>query len=64
MDKGSRVKWKTAGGVEGSGLIISKPKTHWLFPDSGVNHFLVAVDAPPGEEHRVIFCAETWLTRE
>lgn len=54
MIKGSRVRWTTAGGVKGSGVIVQ-------VDEDGMHHW-VAVDAPAGEEHRVIYCAETWLT--
>ncbi len=53
MMMGSRVKWTTASGVSGSGELIFDPLG---------GHALVSVDAPAGEEHRVIYCALTWLT--
>lgn len=52
MKKGTSVNWVTASGIKGSGLTIS---------DEIDGHILVAVDASPGEEHRVIYCAVTWL---
>lgn len=58
MILGTKVKWVTTSGVNGSGQIIA----NGLSPRDGVCHYLVAVDAPAGEEHRVIHCAETWLT--
>lgn len=58
MQRGSRVTWTTASGVHGSGQIISDVTLdQW-----NVGHVLVAVDAAAGEEHRVIYCAVTWLT--
>lgn len=53
MKKGTKVNWVTASGVHGSGILIS---------DETDGHVLVAVDAPQGEEHRVIYCTVTWLT--
>lgn len=53
MWKDTKVEWVTASGVKGSGVTITNE-------DEG--HVLVAVDAAPGEEHRVIYCAVTWLT--
>jgi len=47
------VKWITASSVHGSGVSIS---------DEQDAHIVVAVDAPNGEEHRVIYCAVTWLS--
>lgn len=52
MIEGTKVSWTTASGTKGSGVVIE------LMPKL---HVLVAVDASPGEEHRVIYCAETWL---
>jgi hypothetical protein len=58
MRRGARVSWKTASGLNGSGEVISEIALDpW-----NVGHVLVAVDAPDGEEHRVIYCAVTWLT--
>jgi hypothetical protein len=51
--KATRVKWTTASNVHGSGMCIS---------DEQDGHVLVVVDGPSGEEHRVIYCATTWLT--
>jgi len=53
MKEGTKVKWVTASGVHGSGITIS---------DERFGHVAVAVDAPQGEEHRVIWCTVTWLT--
>ncbi|MFZ0311967.1 MAG: hypothetical protein WAL85_04585 [Candidatus Korobacteraceae bacterium] len=53
LTKGTRVTWTTASNVHGSGACIS---------DEQDGHVLVAVDAPQGEEHRVIYCTVTWLT--
>ncbi len=53
MKKGLKVSWITASGVHGTGQLIS---------DELDGHVLVAVDAPIGEEHRVIYCTVTWLT--
>jgi len=53
MKKGTKVKWVTASGVAGSGEVLA---------DEVDGHVPVAVDAPPGEEHRVIWCTVTWLT--
>lgn len=60
MKKGTRVIWITAKGIHGSGVVIKcfMARAGQVPP---VNHYLVAVDADPGEEHRVIYCAETWL---
>ena len=55
MFKGQRVTWTTAGGVRGSGVVV--------IPESE-GHVAVAVDAPAGEEHRMIWCAVTWLALE
>lgn len=53
MKKGTKVKWVTASGIHGTGVTI----------DNETNgHVPVAVDAPVGEEHRVIWCTITWLT--
>jgi hypothetical protein len=52
MKKDTKVNWVTAGGVHGSGVVIA---------DEVGGHVLVAVDAPAGEEHRVIWCTVTWL---
>ncbi len=49
LARGTRVSW--AGGYTGV-----------VFADLGDGHVLVAVDAGPNEEHRVIYCAVTWLT--
>lgn len=51
---GRQVKWTTASGVNGSGQVVQ---------DYDELHVLVAVDALVGEEHRVIFCTKTWLTK-
>jgi hypothetical protein len=53
MKKATKVKWTTSSGVHGQGETIT---------DSSNGHILVAVDAQPGQEHRVIYCAVTWLT--
>ena len=53
MKVGSRVMWVTASSVRGSGEVIM------LQGDQ--KHAWIAVDAPPGEEHRVIYCTLTWL---
>ena len=53
IGKGSRVKWTTASDVKGSGEVLT---------DEENGHVYVAVDAPQGEEHRVIYCTVTWLT--
>lgn len=53
MKKGTKVNWLTASGVRGSGQLVS---------DESEGHVFVAVDAPVGEEHRVIYCTVTWLT--
>lgn len=60
MNNGDRVCWVTASGVHGSGKIVAESVSS-LEP---VRHWFVAVDANPGEEHRVIYCAETWLVPE
>ena len=52
MKKSTNVTWVTASGVHGSGVVIS---------DESEGHVLVAVNAPQGEEHRVIYCTVTWL---
>lgn len=58
MSRGARVTWVTASGVPGSGEIISDVTLDpW-----NVGHVSVAVDAKAGEEHRVIYCAVTWLS--
>lgn len=57
MQVGSKVKWVTSNGTVGSGRIVEGAWT-----DTAVNHWKVAVDATPGDEHRLINCAETWLT--
>ncbi len=54
MMPGTKVTWITGAGVSGSGKVISCLDN---------DHVLVAVDAAPNEEHRVIYCAETWLTK-
>jgi hypothetical protein len=60
MKKGARVTWVTASGVNGGGEVISDITLDpW-----NVGHVLVAVDAAAGEEHRVIYCAVTWLKVE
>jgi hypothetical protein len=51
--KRDRVNWTTTSQVHGSGVCIS---------DEQDGHILVAVDAPQGDEHRVIYCTVTWLT--
>lgn len=56
MKIGSEVTWTTAAGATGSGLVIGN-----AFTPNAIPHWLVAVDSAPGEEHRVIWCAETWL---
>lgn len=55
MWKDTKVTWVTASGVHGSGIVVA---------DDVDGHVPVAVDAPPGEEHRMIWCAVTWLTPE
>lgn len=55
MKLGDKVKWITASGVHGSGIILPLGTNEDL-------HAFVAVDAPLGEEHRVIYCTKTWLT--
>lgn len=55
MREGARVKWITASGVHGSGIVLA---------DEHGGHVPVAVDSPQGEEHRVIWCTVTWLTEE
>lgn len=62
MKMGTRVKWITASQVHGAGIIISEE--FWQSVKDPAPHFLVSVDADPGEEHRVICCAATWLTEE
>lgn len=58
MREGNKVTWVTASGVRGSGRLVSD-----VCPEGPLkDHAFVAVDAPPGEEHRVIFCATTWLS--
>ena len=52
---GDKVQWVTRSQVAGSGVLISEVGRD--------GHCLVAVDGYPGEEHRVIWCAETWLTK-
>ena len=61
----TKVTWTTASGVCGSGKVISVCPIFEGDASKGeprIPHVLVAVDAPQGEEHRVIYCAETWLT--
>lgn len=53
MIRGTHVNWTTASGLYGSGVVLS---------DAQDGHVFVAVDAPAGEEHRVIYCTVTWLT--
>ena len=53
MKKGAKVKWVAADGVNGSGEVLTNEVD---------GHVLVAVDAPANREHRVIYCAVTWLT--
>lgn len=52
MRKGTKVTWTTASGVYGSGTVVA---------DELEGHVPVAVDAEAGEEHRMIWCAVTWL---
>ena len=56
---GDLVKWTNSKGVQGSGMVI---ETNVWAKNGQAPHVLVAVDADPGDEHRVIYCAETWLT--
>lgn len=58
LTKGTRVTWTTASGVHGSGEVLNDEA------DAADGHVFVAVDAPTGEEHRVIWCTVTWLTVE
>ena len=58
MQRGAKVTWVTASGVHGSGELISDI----VMDPWNIGHVLVAVDAAAGEEHRVIYCAVTWLT--
>lgn len=53
MKKNTKVKWVTASGMHGTGVVIT---------DEEDGHVQVAVDAPLGEEHHVIYCTVTWLT--
>ncbi len=52
MTKGTRVTWTTPDGA-GAGVTIN---------DEVDGHILVAIDAPEGYAHSVIWCAVTWLT--
>ena len=52
MRKGTAVTWITSSDVHGSGITIT---------DEADGHVQVAVDAPAGQEHRLIYCAVTWL---
>lgn len=61
MKVGTKVKWITSKGVHGSGFVASEQDPFNL-GDSGDGHVCVVVDAEPGEEHRLIYCALTWLT--
>ena len=54
IGKGSKVSWKTSIGFTGMGEVFTDPDEY--------EHVLVSVNAPQGEEHRVIRCALTWLT--
>ena len=64
MTPGTRVKWITASGVAGSGMVILRRDGVGDTAVLQAPHYFVACDALPGEEHRVIYCAETWLTPE
>lgn len=52
-----KVAWTTSSGIHGRGVVI---RFDAIVND--VPHYFVAVDAEPGEEHRVIYCAHTWIT--
>lgn len=54
MKKGTKVAWTTASDVHETGEVIDNNLEEYV---------LVSVDAPPGEEHRVIYCAVSWLTK-
>ena len=53
MKKDTKVEWITSSGVHGTGVVLA---------DEVAGHVPVAVDAPTGEEHRMIWCTVTWLT--
>jgi hypothetical protein len=53
MKIAQRVWWTKKDGTHGTGVTISGESD---------GHILVAVDAPAGEHHPVIYCATTWLT--
>lgn len=60
FNKGDKVKWITASGVNGSGRVADCDN---VFSED-VMHYIVVVDAPDGEPHPIIYCAETWLTKK
>lgn len=60
MMPGDRVRLTNCKGIIRSGLIIADSFTPTA---SDMNYYLVAIDAWPGDEHPVIYCAETWLTK-
>jgi len=50
----TKVKWVTASGVHRTGVAVAD--------EDVAERILVAVDAPPGEEHRVIWCEVSSLS--